>query len=325
MAYDDITDRVAADGLIPEDYVREIFDQVEQTSVIGSLARRLRNGTTNQQTLPVLSSLPTAYFVDGEQPDGAAPRKQTTASAWEKVNVNYGEIAVIAPVPENVFDDATFPIWDELSPHLIGAIGSVFDRGVLYKEGAPATWPTSLIDQIAAAGHAVVQGSVGDLFDDLLAEGGVFNKVEEDGYMVTGSLAHNAMKAKLRGLRTQDGDLIFSQTVQGLNTYALDGEQILFARNGSVDKAEVLLVSGQWDQLVWSVRQDVTFKLLDQAVITDDQNNIVYNLAQDDMVALRVKFRAGWALPNPPTRENTDEATRLPFAALLPTTTQYSG
>lgn len=46
---------------------------------------------------------------------------------------------------------------------------------------------------------------------------------------------------------------------------------------------------------------------------------IVYNLAQQDMTALRVVFRMGWALPNPATRMNEDR-TGCAFAYLEPGT-----
>ena len=36
------------------------------------------------------------------------------------------------------------------------------------------------------------------------------------------------------------------------------------------------------------------------------------------MIAIRAVMRLGWALPNPVNRVNATEATRYPFAILLP-------
>ena len=47
------------------------------------------------------------------------------------------------------------------------------------------------------------------------------------------------------------------------------------------------------------IRQDMTYKLLDQAVITDDTGKVIYNLPQQDMLALRVTFRAAFAIAEP--------------------------
>ena len=61
-------------------------------------------------------------------------------------------------------------------------------------------------------------------------------------------------------------------------------------------------------------------KILDQGVIQDPSTkDIVYNLAQQDMIALRVVFRMGWAMPNPATRLDGDRTT-CPFAYLEPAT-----
>jgi len=142
--------------------------------------------------------------------------------------------------------------------------------------------------------------------------------VEEDGFMVTGHVAALTLRAKLRGLRDNQGLPLFVRTMQQATPYELDGVPVDFPKNGAVDAAQGLLISGDWSQLVYAVRQDVTYKVLTEAVIQNAAGTIQYNLAQQDMVALRVVMRLGWQLPNPLNAINQTEATRYPFAVLLP-------
>ena len=73
-----------------------------------------------------------------------------------------------------------------------------------------------------------------------------------------------------------------------------------------------------FNQAVYSIRNDITYKVLTEAVIQDPTDgSIMYNLAQDDMVALRVTMRLGWEIPNPVNALNETDA-RFPFAALVP-------
>ena len=74
--------------------------------------------------------------------------------------------------------------------------------------------------------------------------------------------------------------------------------------------------AGQWDQFVVGVREDISFKVLDQAVIQDNAGAIIYNLAQQDMLALRVKFRIGWQVANTVNNDNPTQATRYPAGVL---------
>jgi hypothetical protein len=80
--------------------------------------------------------------------------------------------------------------------------------------------------------------------------------------------------------------------------------------------AATLAVAGDYRMAVLGLRQDMTYKLLDQAVITDDTGKIIYNLPQQDMLAMRVVFRAAFAVGNPVTRSNATAGTRYPFAVL---------
>ncbi len=108
--------------------------------------------------------------------------------------------------------------------------------------------------------------------------------------------------------------------MQGSTSYALDGAPMYFPQNGAYDNSIAQLIVGDFKQAVYSIRQDITVKILDQGVIQDPSTKeIVYNLAQQDMVALRIVFRMGWALPNPATRMDEDR-TGCPFAYLEPAT-----
>jgi hypothetical protein len=60
----------------------------------------------------------------------------------------------------------------------------------------------------------------------------------------------------------------------------------------------------------------MTYKLITEGVITDNSGNIVYNLPQQDMVALRLVFRAAYAVANPINYQQGTEASRYPFAVL---------
>ena len=71
--------------------------------------------------------------------------------------------------------------------------------------------------------------------------------------------------------------------------------------------------------MIYAIRKDITWKILDQAIIQDpDTGEILYNLAQQDMVALRAVMRLAWQVPNPISRLKPDESERYPFAILGP-------
>lgn len=298
-------------GLIPVEYSNEIARGVaaEQSAVM-RLARRLRDMARYQSKMPVLSALATAYFVTGD-----TGLKQTSEVNWQDVTITAEELAVIVPIPQSVLDDASMPIWDTVLPDIQTALGVAIDAAVLFGTNKPTSWPTALVTAADSAGNAVALGTGSDLYDDLLGESGVISKLEADGFMMTGSLAHMNMRGKLRGLRTTEGLPIFQPSMQQAGQYTLDGAPILFPKTG-VMSSSYPLIAGQWDQVVYSMRQDMNWKVFDTGVIQDGDGAIVYNLLQQDMVALRVTMRLGFAVPNPVNRLQPVEGSRYPIAVL---------
>ncbi len=310
-----IISRADAEALIQSQLVDAIQQDAPKSSTFMQLARKLPNMSSNKTRMRVLDMLPLAYWVNGD-----TGMKQTTQQAWDNVWLTAEELAVIVPIPEAVLADADVDIMGEVQPRVMEAIGQRVDAAAIFGENRPASWRMDILSTARQAGNNVAVGASPNYYDLLLGEGGVISKVEESGRMVNAAIGAMGMRAKLRGIKGTDGHPIFKSDMQGATQYALDGAPMFFPQNGAFDQSKAMLIVGDFSQAVYSIRQDVTVKILDQGVIQDPTTKeIVYNLAQQDMIALRVVFRMGWALPNPATRMDPNR-TSCAFAYLEPTT-----
>ncbi len=311
MAYNNVIGRADVAGLIPTEFSNEILTKVEgEESHLMRLGRKLRRMTRYEKTMPVLSALSTAYF-----PGGDTGLVETSEVNWENVTITAEDLAVVVPIPKNVLSDSNIPIWAEIMPDMVEAAGKAIDNAQLYGTNKPSTWPTAIITAATSASHVIEKGSGTDLYEELLDESGVWALVETDGFMVTGAIAHLTMKGALRGTRDANGQPIFNRAPETEAKYTIDGAPTFFPTNGSTSSSYPL-IAGDWKSLVYSMRQDVSFDVFREGVITDAAGNIVYNLMQQRMAAIMLTMRLGFALPNPPNRVNETEATRYPFAVL---------
>lgn len=311
--FDDVNiiDRTGAESLIPVQESNEIIQGVVTQSAVLSRGRRLANMTSRQYKMPVLDMLPIAYFVNGD-----TGQKQTTKQAWDKKFITAEEIAVIVPIPEAVLDDSEYDIWAEVRPRVTEAFGKVIDSAILFGVDKPSTWRDGVVTTATTAGSVVTLGADDSLYDKIMGEEGVIAKVENCGYFVNGHMADISMRAKLRGLTDSIGQPIFKSDMQSGTTYSLDGSPMNFPNNGAFDKSQALIISGDFSQLVYSIRQDITFKLFTEGVVQNTDGSIAYNLMQNDMVALRAVMRLGWEIPNPINSMQKDKTLRCPFSIL---------
>lgn len=290
------------DSLIETQVANEIFEGTVRQSKALSMFRRLPNMTSDKTKLRVLDSLPIAYFVDEETDNG---RKNITKMAWDKKFINAAELAVIVPIKENLLNDTSIDIWAEVRPRIVEAFAKKIDNAMFFGVDKPSDWRDGLVQSVIAAGAEVDE--TGHLYSDI---NDVMTKVEESGYDVNGLVGGVSLKGKFR--------MMTDTTGQPLQTTEIGSVARNFMDNGVWDKTKSTLIAGDFNQAVYSIRQDVTYKILDQAVIQDPADgSILYNLAQEDMVALRVVMRLGWEIPNPVNALNETEA-RFPFASLKP-------
>jgi len=282
--------------------VNEIIQGAVEGSAILPLMRRLPNMVGKQAKMPVLDALPEAYWVSGDE-----GLKQTTEMAWKNKYIYAEELAVVVPISEAVLSDSEYDIWAEVKPRIVEAMYKKVDEAIIKGTSKPQTWREGLIPSIINAGNAVTPSS-----DSLFVQvNNAMGKVETDGFEVNGLLGGLALKASFReGLRDTTGQPLTASEITELPRK--------YAKNGAWDATLAKFIVGDFTQAVYSIRQDVEFKLFDSGVVTDGSGNIIYNLMQQDMVALRVTFRMGWELPNPINAGNSDPATRFPFALVYP-------
>lgn len=291
-----------AEALFSEDLIAEIIQGVVKQSAALSMFRQLPNMTSDVMRMRVLDALPMAYWVDEGANNG---RKNLTEAAWDNKFIVPAELAVIVPIKENVLNDASIDIWGEIRPRLVEAIGKKIDQAIFVGVDKPSAWRADLLSSIAQAGAFVTQGSATlySAINDAMA------KVEESGYNPTGIVGGVDIKGKFRMMLDTAGQPIKGTEIDSLPKAYID--------NGAWDKSKAQMIIGDFTQAVYAIRQDITYKVLDQAVIQDPSTgSIKYNLAQEDMVALRVVMRLGWEIPNPITALQPDETVRFPFAAI---------
>jgi HK97 family phage major capsid protein len=304
VPYNNIISRTDAAAMVPEQVSGMMLANLDASSAALALATRIPVAR-NQVRFPVLSALPTAYWVSGD-----TGLKQTTEAAWDNKYLNIEEIAAIVPVPEAVLDDAGFDIFGAVRPLVENAIARAVDAAIFFGTSAPASFPDDITTAADAAGNEVFRGTnaaaAGGIHGDL---SDLLGKLEADGYMATGAVGNVTLRARLRQVRDTTGQTI---------PLAVDMPEINYAMPGlwPTGLSAVELIVGDFNNLIIGVRQDMTWKLLDQGVITDAGGLVVVNLPQQDMVALRVVFRMGWEVANPINYQQQTEASRYPFAIL---------
>jgi HK97 family phage major capsid protein len=303
-----------ADALIPCEVSNEIIQNMPSSSAALKMFKQLPNMSAKQQTLPIAASLPNAYFLNGD-----TALKRTSNAEWDKLVLTAEEIAVIIPIPEAVLDDSSYDIWSALKPQIVEAFGIAIDSAVFFGNNKPASYPDAIVPSAIAAGNSVALGTGSDVADDIIGEKGLMAKVEASGFKVTGFFADSTMEAKFRSLRDNNGQLLYMPALTSEVPNTLVGRELVYGDvGGSFDNSQALMIAGDFSKAVYSIRQDLTYKVLDQAIIQNSDGSIAYNLAQQDMVALRCVMRLGIQVANPVNR--SCKSAKYPFAVLQPNT-----
>lgn len=319
MATPDIT-RAEVATLIQEAYSDTFLGAAADSSVALAAFPPISMGTKTTH-MPVLATIPHASWVS-ESSDDDSGTKPTSKATWKNKTLVAEEIAVIIPVHENVIDDATEDVLDEITKLGGQAMGYALDAAVFFGTNKPTTWTDKDLFAAATTAGNLVQISKTDAKSDLV--GAIFQaagKVIGDGAFEPDTvIARRSLRMELANLRNNEGTPIYlpslsanpgaSDQIAGMTARwsrgTVKGDQPVF----DPTKAVALLVDSTAVRI--GVRQDITVKFLDQATVGG------INLAEKDMVALRFKARYAYAVKNIVADKNATASNRYPVAAVTP-------
>lgn len=304
MADSKIISRSNAEVIISPQELDSVFEGIKTQSKAMQLFRRLPNMTSDQTKIKVLDALPMAYWLD--ETSDTNPHKDLSSIAWKNVTLYSQELAVIIPIKESTLADADIDIWAQVKPLIEERAGQMFDRAVFFGDKKPAQWPNGIITTLT--GKAATIAGTTNFYSDLDK---AFTAVETSGYEVTNIVSGLGNKSNFRNLTDTTG--------QPLNAGEIVDTPRTFVNNGSWDSTKAVSIVGDFKQAVYAIRQDASYKILTEATLVDPETKeVLYNLAQQDMVALRFTMRLGWAIPNPLNFANEGLEGYYPFAVITP-------
>jgi HK97 family phage major capsid protein len=305
--YDKVQSRDAT--LVPEDISYQIIQDAANSSAALALGRRVPM-STKKSRVSVIDAFPDAYWVDGD-----TGLKQTTNMTWDHIWMEAEPIATLVVIPDEYADDAGINLWSEIRPRVAEAIGKTLDNAIFWGIQKPSTWTADyLYAGIVGAGNVATETS--DLGADIA---GLAEDMAEQGTMVNGFASRPGFKWKLSSLRVANAPVfstsLNSNTLTGNVPDSLYGYPLRAVENGTWQKAKATLIMGDWSKLYVGVRQDITYSIHSDAVITDATGKVVFNAMQQDSKIMRVVARYGYTVVDP-TSSLADRP--FPFAALRP-------
>lgn len=303
MPYNSLVTREGGAAELPKAVADQVLADVERESSVMAHARIVRTNTRDSR-IPVVTELPSAYWVNGD-----AGLKQTSSVSFENQAVIAEELAVIVPVPDNVISDADIPIWDLVMPQIVKAMGKRLDDAVIWGVNRPATWTSPALVPDAIAQGNMVPASDDPAADLLLAA----EMVSESGYVPTSALVRPGWQYNASARRTM---ALTSNPVGEGATYALNvGGLMIHTDPLTWDRSLAEALVCDWRNVVIGIREDVRMEVFNTGVISDENGKVVLNLLQNDTSAIRATFRVGALLAKPVTDYGTGGS---PVAVVTP-------
>jgi HK97 family phage major capsid protein len=279
------------EDLVPSAVAAEVVSSVsDHQSALMQLAHKVPMPSGVEQ-VPVVSSAPVSGFVS----PAYGGLKPGSSVEWTALTLTAGEIGVLVAVPDAYISDTSYDVWGNVKDEITRSFVSVFENAALYGTNAPSDWPTG---GLTAAAHAdAISGA-----DALDALDKAMSHLEAAGITPSGILGGPALRA---ALRAQSVAVLQPFTEAPASIY---GVPIAFSTNWD-DTKGIALVGGFDPGVIVGIREDLTWTISEEGVISDATGKVVLNALQSDSSILRCYWRLALQATQPIGPEGTGVKT----------------
>lgn len=287
-------DDAQAGLLIPTELRNEVL-RIAETQF--GLARRDMfylpfSGPGNSRTIPTLGTSVSVFWT------GEGAKKKSTQPKFSLITQTLKKLAAIVPITEEILEDSLIDLNSLLGQLFAEAIAK--EEDIQFFAGTGAPWTGILnngsVNSVNQASGDASQLTADDLLDMIDATpSGALNGAKF--YM------HRTVFSVVRKLKDSQGNYIIQAPTGSLPgsiwnyPYELSDA---FPALADVSTGEAYVLFGNLKKgAVFGDKQSLRIKLLDQATITDTDDETVINLAEQDMVALRIVERVGYVVSLP--------------------------
>jgi len=299
------------DKLITQGYGSTIAKSVEEDSIIMKVCKSYTVSHRSTQ-IPVTDTLAMAGFVNSS----TGGFFSTTTADFSAKYLTLEKIGAIVIFDFDDLQDEKYDVKAVLKEQVRGAFSQVFDKAVLDGTNKPASWDDGLKQQAVSAGNVVTYDE-NNLYDNIFGPNGLFDLVERSGYVANAVIAYIGMKASLRSMKTTTGQPYYTDYVISNGKYVMEGAEVHYPRNGSVDPDQFLMMVGDFNKVLYAIGHDFTMDPINQGKIESEDGLMSVNLSSQHKIAIRFFMRVAWSAPNPSNRLNPDSATRFPVSVLI--------
>lgn len=298
----DLTGSDSASGgyLIPQ----ELLSEVLRIPLVNyGLARREMRylpftGPGNSRSIPALGSSVSVAWTD----EGAA--KRSTAPTFNIVTQTLKKLAAIVPMTEEILEDSTIDLNALVAQLFAEAVAK--EEDIQFFTGTGSPWTGILNNGSVNVTNTLTTNPADITPDDLLR---MIDAMPSGALPGSKFYMHRSVFSRVRGFRANfgggagTGAYLVSPPL-GSEPASIWGYPIVLAESfptstGSANNKALVLFGNLNTAAIFGDKQSLRVKLLDQATVANSSNNGFLNLAQQDMVAIRIVERVGYVLALP--------------------------